>query len=92
MARVLTVSPRPQVSGVRELGRRWGVSREAARAVVARAGFPEPTQLDMGRVWADEDVAAWEAAELAAGRPLPGEVGHGPAQGTPRPPRRRPDA
>jgi hypothetical protein len=81
---VLSVSPRPQVSGVRELGRRWGISREAARLVVARPGFPKPTILDMGRVWDDADVDDWEAAERAAGRALPGEAGHGPPPGTRR--------
>ena len=89
IAKVRIVSPRPRVSGVRELGRRWGISQQAALAVVARMGFPEPTPLQMGRVWADDDVAGWEAAERAAGRLLPGEAGHGPAPGTPAPPRRR---
>lgn len=82
-ARVLTVSPKPQASGVRELGRRWGITRQAALKVVARPGFPEPQELDMGRIWSDEDVAAWEAAEVAAGRALPGQTGYG---------RRKPDA
>lgn len=88
MARVLAVSPVPDVSGIGELVRRWGISRQAVRAVVSREGFPPARVLDQGKVWADEDIAAWEAAEHAAGRAIPGEVGYGPRRGTGGRPRR----
>ena len=79
--------PVPDVSGVPELADRWGVSRQMAARVVERPGFPAPRKLAMGRVWSDEDVATWEAAERAAGRPIPGEsprgyrAGDGPPRG-----------
>ncbi len=92
MTRVLAVSPRPQVSGASELAVRWDVSRVTVNTVVNSEGFPEPTLLSTGRVWADEDVAAWEAAERAAGRALPGETGFGPRPGTGGRPKRKPAA
>jgi hypothetical protein len=91
------MSPLPPVVGVAELAARWGISRAAAsQAVADREGFPAsavtPDGLRPrgGPVWAVEDVEAWEAGELRAGRTLPGDRRRGPQPGEGGRPKRKP--
>lgn len=94
------MSPLPPVVGVAELAERWGISRAAASQIAAdREGFPASAVTPAGRrprggpVWAIEDIEAWELAEQAAGRTLPGDRRRGPQPGEGgRPPKPRPDA
>ena len=79
--------PKPADVRQRDVMTAAGLLEEHAARVVERQGFPAPRKLTMGRVWSDEDVTAWEAAEHEAGRAIPGEsprgyrAGDGPPRG-----------
>jgi hypothetical protein len=78
------MTPAPRVLSVTELRLRWHrpdgapLSREGVHNVARTPGFPEGTKSGGRWVWATGDIEAWEAAQRAAGRPLPGERPGGP--------------
>ena len=55
----------PDVMGLAEIAVRLGISKRYARELAGRKGFPDPTRLSMGLVWATADVEAW----IAVNRP-----------------------
>lgn len=92
---MLAGMPPSDVFGITDLAKRWGVSKPSADAVTERPGFQavvavkrmNATDTSEGLKYVDRDeLIAWEEAELAAGRPLPGAK---PTRGPDVRPRRR---
>lgn len=53
-----------ELAGAAEIGRMLGgVSRQRVQQIINRPDFPDPVeQLEMGKVWKREAVAAWMAS------------------------------
>jgi predicted DNA-binding transcriptional regulator AlpA len=69
----LNASP-PDVVGVAEIAKLFGVARNTAWRWAQRDGFPEPARLAAGPVWRRRDVERWAERELPLpeGRPSKG--------------------
>lgn len=55
------VTSTPDVLGIAELTRRWGITRERIWQLVRAEKIPPGQLLDSGRVWARADIEAYEA-------------------------------
>ena len=64
-----------------ELGYMLGVSRARVSQLVAKPGFPAPTELRMGKVWQLSDVEAWAKERGRRLEPLPATWPTVPASG-----------
>lgn len=57
-----------ELVAVADIGRRLGVTRQAAQQLAKRPGFPDPVgQLGRSRIWRWRDVETWRAARAKTG-------------------------